>query len=216
LGTSLPELPQQRNFEQAFELSFRLARRDLAGLKDLRQLAARAGASTTPEDKKSMLVDYLGLACRIQWPQLHIEPELPPREGLLLLHYLVKCSSAGADDLNTGRTVSYQQLPPGLVYSPVFLKRAVKPLLDRFAGSPGALTRAAAKFGGKKAEYGDESVTLAILPRIAVTLMIWRADPEFPATGNILFDQAISSYMPAEDITVMSEVLAWKLVKAGV
>jgi len=208
-------LPRQRNFEQAFELSFRLARRHLAGLTDLRPLAERAGARLRPEDNNSMFLDYLGLAYRIEWPELRIEPELPPREGLLLLHYLVKCSSAVAGDLNTGRPVSYQQLPPGLVYSPVFLKRAVRPLLDRFAGSPEALTRAAARFGGQKANYGDESVTLAVLPRIAVTLLIWRAGPEFPATGNILFDQGISGYLPAEDITVMSEIIAWKRVKAG-
>jgi len=46
-----------------------------------------------------------------------------------------------------------------------------------------------------------------------VTLVIWKGDAEFPPNAGILFDSTVHEYLPAEDIIVLSQTIAWKLVK---
>ncbi|GAI34732.1 unnamed protein product, partial [marine sediment metagenome] len=46
------------------------------------------------------------------------------------------------------------------------------------------------------------------------TLVLWRGDEEFPPSGSIMFDATISDYLSAEDITVLCQTIAWKLVKS--
>jgi len=48
---------------------------------------------------------------------------------------------------------------------------------------------------------------------VPLTFVLWRCDEEFPASASILFDSSITDYLPVEDIIVMSEIVAWKLVK---
>ncbi|MBN1369039.1 MAG: DUF3786 domain-containing protein [Dehalococcoidaceae bacterium] len=213
MSTEQPKLPEQRNFEQAFQLSLKLAKNELRQIQGLEELAARAGAQIEPADTSSLLVEMLGRAYRINWPAIDSVPELPPREQLLLLHYLAQSEKLTVCDANTGQLVGYQQLPPGLVYQPVFAKRAIKPFVGRFDQKPGELLKAAAVMGGISAGYGDESVMIPALPRVKVYFILWHADEEFPARGNILYDEGILSYLPAEDVTILSELISWKLAK---
>ncbi len=125
------------------------------------------------------------------------------------MHYLVTASGAPL----SGRPLSYKELPEGMAYYPTFAKRAVKPLLDNFAANAELLIAAAGKLGGKKTEGGDASFVINALPRVPVTVTLWWADGEFPAEGSLLFDSSITGYLPTEDITVLCEIMAWKLVK---
>jgi len=212
MDTQRPKLPEQRNFEQAFQLSLKLARDELGRIECLEELGARAGAQVGPADQSSLLVEMLGRVYRVAWPAVETIPEPPPRELLLLLHYLVQAGKLSLRDANTGRLVGYQQLPPGLIYQPVFAKRAIKPFVGRFDQKPGELLKAAAAMGGLPAHFGDEAVMIPALPRIKACFILWHADEEFPARGNILYDESILSYLPAEDVTILSEIISWKLV----
>jgi len=208
-----PRLPEQRNFEQAFKLSLKLARDSLRQFANLDELAAKAGALVEAADKSSLRVEMLGQTWRVKWPEIETVPYQPPREQLLLLHYLEQAGNLDGSDVNTGRLVGYQQLPPGLIYQPVFAKRAIKPFVGRFDQKPGDLLKAAASLGGLPAGFGDESVMIPALPRVKACFILWHTDEEFPARGNILYDESILSYLPAEDVTILSEIISWKLVK---
>ena len=104
-------------------------------------------------------------------------------------------------------------MPEGTVYAPTFSKRAIKPILDTFGKEPQRLIEAAEKLGGHKADYGDVAVTINAFSRVPITLVLWRSDEEFAPAGNVLFDSTISDYLPTEDIIVLSETVAWKLVR---
>jgi hypothetical protein len=67
--------------------------------------------------------------------------------------------------------------------------------------------------GGQKVEYGDTAITINAFPRVPLTIVLWQGDKEFPADGNIMFDSTITDYLPTEDITILCEVIAWKLVR---
>jgi hypothetical protein len=44
-------------------------------------------------------------------------------------------------------------------------------------------------------------------------LVLWRGDAEFPAAGNLLFDDSVTEYLPVEDIVILAETVIWKLIK---
>jgi hypothetical protein len=48
---------------------------------------------------------------------------------------------------------------------------------------------------------------------VPLTVVLWRGDAEFPPEGNILFVTAPSATTPTEDITILCEAVAWKLVR---
>jgi hypothetical protein len=48
-------------------------------------------------------------------------------------------------------------------------------------------------------QYGDASVQLLPLPRIPVTLILWKGDDEFPARSDLLFDSS-SEFQTSIDI----------------
>jgi len=68
--------------------------------------------------------------------------------------------------------------------------------------------------GGQKAEYGDTAVTINAFRRVPITLVIWQGDEEFRPEASILFDSTITDYLTTEDIHVLCETIAWRLVKS--
>jgi hypothetical protein len=157
-------------------------------------------------------VTYLDQTVLIRFPDIEItiaSGSLSMRDKLVMLHYLARADGSRL----AGRLVTFQELPEGGVYYPTFRRRAVQPLLDNFGASPASISTVAAVLGGQPSGMGDTSVTFYALPRVPLTLVLWRGDEEFPPEGNILFDASISNYLPTEDITILSEIIAWKLVK---
>jgi hypothetical protein len=42
---------------------------------------------------------------------------------------------------------------------------------------------------------------------------LWKGDEEFPAEGSFLFDGSIPDYLSIEDINILCQTIAWRLVK---
>ncbi|RJO62201.1 MAG: DUF3786 domain-containing protein [Dehalococcoidia bacterium] len=208
--------PARRGFDEAYQQAYQLASRRLKDTADLHALCRRSDATLAEEaGEKIISLDYLGRSCRVILPDVEAsvtngEP-LSPRDKLIILHYL---NTADGSPL-TDRLITFKELPEGAVYYPTYVKRTIKPLLDKFADRPEALMVAAGDIGGIKAETGDFSFRLNPLPRVPLTFTLWLGDEELPPEGNILFDSSITGYLPTEDITVLCEILAWKLVRLG-
>jgi hypothetical protein len=208
--------PARRGFDEAYQQAYEMASRRLRETADLPALCRRSDAMLADEaGKKVISLDYLGQPCRVVLPDVDVstasgEP-LSPRDRLIMLHYL----NTADGSLLTDRLITFKELPEGAVYYPTYVKRTIKPLLDKFADRPESLIAAAESIGGVKAETGDFSFRLKALPRVPLTITLWLGDEELPPEGNILFDSSITDYLPTEDITVLCEILAWKLVRLG-
>lgn len=194
-----------------YELALRLAQEQLAAIGDIEQQCRRSGSRYL---KGAVQVEFLNRPYRITLPGVEVAPQdgggdMPIRDKLLILHYFITARGTPL----SGRMINYKELPEGTVYFPTFHKRAVKPLADSFGSQPQRLAEIAAWLGAGKADYGDAAVTVSAFPRVPITLVLWRADAEFPAEGNVLFDSTITDYLPVEDINVLCETIAWKLVK---
>ena len=205
----------QNNYEYGYELAYKLACEQLAKLNDIEQQCLKSGAQCLLIDsQKVIIVEYLNQSYRITLPDIEIsltnsEEKVPLKDKILILHYLTQAKGTPSSD----KSVAYKELPEGANYFPTFSKRAIKPLVDYFGKEPHLLVDAAAKLGGHKTDYGDAAVTINAFSRVPITFVLWQGDEELPPEGNIMFDSTISDYLSTEDINVLCEAIAWRLVK---
>jgi hypothetical protein len=215
-----PSLPNQRNYEYAYTQAYTLATEELAKVKDIEEQCRNSGAQyQEAASRKVITLSYLSRSYRITLPEVRVTlsdsgEEVPLKTRVLLLHYLIRAEGT----LPSGRMITFKELPEGVVYAPTFAKRTLNPLAKNFGKAPHRLVDTAEKLGGKKAGFGDVSVTISAFPRVPITLVLWRGDSEFPPSASIMFDATVTDYLPTEDIIVACEAIVWALVgslKAG-
>jgi putative hemolysin len=114
----------------------------------------------------------------------------------------------------TGKLVSFEQLPGGRAYYNTFRKRATQQIERVFAARPQMLLKAAEMFDATKLEYGDFSVKFYALPLVPIHVILWSSDLEFPTSASILFDSSVSSYLSTEQIAAIGELSAFRLKQA--
>ncbi len=131
-------------------------------------------------------------------------------EGLqtLLLHY-----SRAEPTERAGHLVKFSGLPGGQAYERAFLRRAVQPIAEAFGQKPQMLVDCVTVLGGVAKDYGDSAAEIFGLPRIPLVIILWE-ESEFPAEANILFDDSASRYLPTEDLAVLGEIAAFRLIEA--
>ncbi|MDP2932320.1 MAG: DUF3786 domain-containing protein [Chloroflexota bacterium] len=196
-----------------YKVAYQLATEQMAKV-DIAEQCARSDARCWEVDAaKIVVLEYLNRLHEISLPDVDVSAKdgqpVPIKDKILILHYFT---------LATGRPLSsklitYKELPGGMTYLPTFTKRAIKPVVDNFGGEPRRLMDVAKELGGYRADFGDAGVTVNAFPRVPITYVLWRGDEEFPAQGNILFDSTVTDYLTIEDINVLCETIAWRLVK---
>jgi hypothetical protein len=128
---------------------------------------------------------------------------------IVILHYIIAASGepVGSDP------VPYEDVPGCRPYAPVFERRVTKPLLSAFGFARDSFMDAGLGLGGLKEDYGDSSFTLRAFPRLPITFILWEGDDDFPPSIKVLFDRSIDTYLPLEDIVVVSKMAATRIIK---
>jgi hypothetical protein len=207
--------PSVKDYEYGYGLAYKLACEQLAKITDLEQQCLNSGARYEIIDSKRVIIlEYLNRTYQATLPDVEVslkdsEEAVPLRDKILILHYLIQAKGTPASN----KVIAYKGLPEGANYFPTFFKRAIKPLVDHFGSEPRRLLDIAGILGGHKTDYGDVAVTIHAFSRVPITLVLWRGDDEFPPEGNIIFDSTVSDYLSTEDINVLCEAIAWRLVK---
>jgi len=161
----------------------------------------------------TLVLDFLGQHFKIDYPSGNFVPmkasdgELPIATQILILHYVSNLS----EPLEVGKLISFKELPGGAIYIKPFTGRAIDPLVRTFGSDPDSLLELVTRLGGQSNGLGDVGVTYRVFPRIPVALILWRADDEFPASGNILFDASAPSILPTEDFAVLASMVVFGL-----
>jgi hypothetical protein len=197
----------------AYEMAFKIAREQLANIKNIEKQCRNSGARYIPAEK-SIVIEYLNHTYKIRLANGEIsftdsDEDVPVRDKILILHYFTHAKGTPL----TGKLITYKELQEGINYYPTFFKRAVEPVINSFKDEPERLPETAAALGGRKTDYGDIAVTFEAFAKVPLTIVLWHGDEEFPPEGNILFDSTIADYLPTEDITILCEKIAWKLVR---
>ena len=206
------QVPDNKNWEYSNNQSFQIAAEQLRKTGDFTAICEKSG-SVLDASRQTMTLKYLSRDITVAIPDITISTidgsEIPIRERILILHYLI--SAKGTPQ--TGQAVTFKELFEGPNYFRTFTQRTIKHLIADFSERPEKLLESAKSYGGKKAGYGDASVTIPAFSRVPVTLVVWRGDDEFPADGSVLYDSSVSDYLPTEDIIVLTETIIWNLVK---
>ena len=216
MNNSLLSVPEQKNYEYGFKLAHEIASQKLTKAGDIKRLCRNSGAEYKTIDSQPVIhLDYLNRSYRISLPEVEIslagsDEEVPLKDKILLLHYLTQAKGTPL----ANKSIAYKELPDGVGYFRTFRKRAIKPLVDNFSGQPQKLLGAAKEMGGIKASVGDAAVTINAFEKVPITFALWKGDEEFPPDGSVLFDATVSDYLTIEDVNVLSERIAWKLVRA--
>jgi hypothetical protein len=208
-----PSLPARPVRAFAQDPAYQLACERLASITDIYQQCRKSGARYLPAEK-SVIIDHLNRFFRISFTQCEVssinnDEPVPLRDKILILHYFTGASGMPL----SGKLVPYKELQEGTNNYPTFLKKAIEPIVAKFKDEPGQLLEAAATLGGHKSSFGDVSVTIDAFPYVPLTVVLWRGDKGSLPDANIMFDSTIAYYLAKEDITILCEIIAGKLVK---
>jgi hypothetical protein len=206
------ELPKQKNYQQSFDL----ACSSIRGM-NLEERTKKAGASYEKgKDGDKITVHFFLEPYTIQFPQ--IEFYSPSKKvvslvtRILLLHYLIR---ADGNPL-TGKWVGYKDIPGGLLYAGVFARRVTEPLQRRFGKSARSFKETGIRSGGEPVEIGDASFILHAFPCVPLQYVLWEGDEEFPPSVQLLFDASVDHYLTLEDMVVLGQVTAGRLINRSV
>lgn len=125
-----------------------------------------------------------------------VQPGSTPRpaefiEQLCILAYLINAQNLPI----ANKLVKAETLPGGQFFFRGHHSLPTKKLEEAFGQHPERLYQSTEKFNAKRCEFGDASIELYILPRIPITIVIWRCDDEFPARASILFDRTAAAHL---------------------
>ena len=204
--------PKPRSPEETYGPALEVA---LSAFPDLDPLDTAARAGVTYQDD-AFEVPFFATRYIVRWPSATIQREADHQEAdiatrILLLHYLLNADGAPLAD----EWIAFRNLPGGLGYDGAFQGRANLRLAHAFGHDQMAFEAAAGTLRGERLSFGDASFSFRVLPRVWLAVVLYLADEEFSASANVLFDGAVSHYLPTEDLAVLGGMLAGRLIKAA-
>ena len=158
-------------------------------------------------------VTLVGKQYYVKHPEFSVSPSLSPYEEILLLRFLLE----GRFAPGTGRMLAYEELPQGAVYMAQFQGRNIGRFAREFGRDPGRLKAALEAIPGLNYEAvsgADVGYRLEFLDGLFISILLWEADEEFPASAQLLFSDNFKYAFTAEDVAVVGDVLIGRLKAA--
>lgn len=178
-------------------------------------LAARAGASWEPSGGGGRLsLPVLAGSVSVIWPEIKVEGSAGLDSfsiKLLTLLYLVHTDGTPP----SGQWVAYRELPGGLFYEPVVKRSVEDPLALAFGSDTARFGQACEMLCGTPMSLGDSSGGFSLFPNVMLAFILWRADEEFEARAQVLFDSFGTRHLNAFDLRMGAQEISARLIKAG-
>jgi len=133
-------------------------------------------------------------------------------QQLCVLAYLIS-----AQDLPlANKLVRAEALPGGQFFFRGIHSLPTEKLEKAFGGYPEALHKIAEQFSARRCDFGDASIQFFVLPRLPLTVVVWKGDEEFRARASILFDQTAAAHLPLDALLAAVNLAVEALVNASV
>jgi hypothetical protein len=133
---------------------------------------------------------------------------LPPIFQAMILYYFF--SSRGSTQ--PGKWISFSELADGQFYNAAFQGYTSKPLLQRFNDDYQAFHEACHNLCGEKISFGDGAYRFQILPKVALLLVHWQGDEEFPPSYKVLFEDIVDYHLPTDGCAILASMLIGKII----
>lgn len=98
----------------------------------------------------------------------------------------------------TGRLIKIESMKDGEIFSRGSHILPISRLADRYSSETEAFLNKGKEFGGEILNYSDVSLKFLAFPRIPTVMILWKADEEFPARGDLLFDSTCEFHLPVD------------------
>ncbi|MEK7309355.1 MAG: DUF3786 domain-containing protein [Planctomycetota bacterium] len=200
--------------QNPYEASYNLACEKLAQL-DLDDVAFNGSARL---DSDVLSIELLGetFIIKERGKNITISSGREPRisEKILLLHYLVTADGAPL----TSQEVTLENIPGAAFYYPTYKARSIDLIIRRFTAAPSDFIKAVQKIGFNPAKEGRQyRLKSLVLPNVPIFFVLWESDSGHPAieTIKVLYDTGITHYLPLEDIIIITEMIAHRIIKSG-
>ncbi|MCJ7716725.1 MAG: DUF3786 domain-containing protein [Anaerolineales bacterium] len=133
---------------------------------------------------------------------------LVPIHQAMILYYFY--SSKGSN--TPGKWISFSELADGQFYNAAFQGYTSKKLLQYFQADYQDFEGKCLKLCGEKTSFGDGAFRFQILPRVAVLLVYWMGDDEFPPSYKILFEDIADYHLPTDACAILASMLTGKMI----
>lgn len=137
----------------------------------------------------------------------------PPQllEEILILKYLQEAQGMEGPGNDY---IAFIQLPCGSHHIKAFKAEVTDVLANIFGGNFSDFISVCESLGGEKADDGDIAYILPFFPKIFVKIILWKADDEFPAAANFLFDNKCTFHMDTDGLNELANATAERLAEA--
>ncbi len=126
--------------------------------------------------------------------------------GLTYLWYLIK-----AEDIPlSGNLIRPDNLKGGHLFTKGTHVLPLKGLAEKYNDDIEGFFQRGEALNGEKVRYGDAAIKLFPLPRVPVTIIVWRGDDEFPPRADLLLDSTCELQVPVDilwSIAMMSVLI---------
>jgi len=183
---------------------------------DPKKLAIDAAArwESAGGNNGKLILPVLGNTIAITWPDIKIEA--PPGLDSFSLKLLSLLYLARTDGTPTeGKWIAYRELSGARFYEPVVKRSVEEPLAQAFSDDVERFARSCETLSGSPLSLGDASYSFALFPHVLLAFIMWRADEEFPARAQVLFDSACIKHLNAFDLRMSAQEIASKVIRAG-
>ncbi len=163
---------------------------------------------------REIVIPFLGEVCRVTWPGGEVFPFIGKKElsfapSLLILHYLTRASGAYPE----GRWLSFKELWGGKSFDAAFQARSLKPISDHFHNNEQFFQKTSVKLGGISNRELPDSYLFFAFPHLPLLCSLSPGDEEIPTRSTILYDSVANVYLETEDLAVLGEILAERLIE---
>jgi hypothetical protein len=152
----------------------------------------------------SYLLDFLQERYRIEPNSRLIEPVAGPIPAggpcidlqVIILTYLLSAREIPLAD----RLVAVGSLKGGKCFFQGAHSFPLDPLIAQYGRDVNGFLDRGLSLGAVQEDYGDVSVRFPAFPRIAVVMVLWRGDDEFPPRLSVVFDASVDQHLPLDAI----------------
>ena len=133
---------------------------------------------------------------------------LPPIHQATILYYFHSSKASPPAE----NWISFSELADGQFYNAAFQGYTSKKLLQHFNDDYGAFHQANHALCGEKTSFADGAYRYQILPKVAMLLVHWQGDDEFPPSYKILFEDIVDYHLPTDACAILASMLTGKLI----
>jgi hypothetical protein len=133
---------------------------------------------------------------------------LPPIHQAMILYYFHASKGSPA----TGKWISFSELADGQFYNSAFQGYTAQKLVQYFRADYDKFESRNEKQCGVRVDFGEGAFRYQILPQIAILIVYWKGDDEFPPSYKILFEDIADYHLPTDACAILGSMLVGKLI----